>query len=297
MNNNPIKKFNLHKRNKHSNGYDFDQLLISYPPLSEFVAINKFGNESVNFFDPKAVKALNTALLFRHYNVEYWDVPDGYLCPPIPGRADHIHYINDLLDVDGISKEITCLDIGCGANCIYPILGVAEYNWRFVGSDIDHKALQSAQKIVDNNKSLNDKVDLRYQPDSNMIYTNVIKEGEYFDIVICNPPFHASAQEANDASTRKVKNLTKGKSRKTVLNFGGKSNELWTEGGEYRFVSNMINESVEFSKSVNWFTTLISKGADLGHHFNLLDDIEAKDVKTITTSQGNKISRLLAWRF
>jgi 23S rRNA (adenine1618-N6)-methyltransferase len=46
--------------------------------------------------------------------------------PPIPGRADYIHYIADLLATtnSGIPKETEYKDwdIGVGANCIYPII-------------------------------------------------------------------------------------------------------------------------------------------------------------------------------
>ncbi len=297
MNKNPIKKFNLHKRNKHSNGYDFDLLKSSYPSLSQYVAINKYGNESINFFDPKAVKALNTALLVQHYGVEYWDVPEGYLSPPIPGRVDLIHYIADLINGEPTSSIVKCLDIGCGANCIYPIIGAKEYGWSFVGTDIDSKAIDSAQNIIDKNPGLEKLISLRHQPDSKKVFDNIIKEGEFYDVVICNPPFHSSAKEAHESSTRKLRNLTKKNVKKTVLNFGGKSNELWTEGGEFQFVSMMIDESTKYKKSVNWFTTLVSKGANLGHHFNHLDSVNAADVKTITMSQGSKISRILAWRF
>jgi 23S rRNA (adenine1618-N6)-methyltransferase len=35
-------------------------------------------------------------LLISYYDIQKWDIPH-YLCPPIPGRADYIHYIADLL--------------------------------------------------------------------------------------------------------------------------------------------------------------------------------------------------------
>src|SRR5690606_24715537 len=114
---------------------------------------------SIDFFNPQAVKALNKALLFYYYDIVYWDIPENYLCPPIPGRADYIHYIADLLadNNKGIvptGSEIKCLDIGVGANCIYPIIGVKEYGWSFIGADIDALAIKSAKKIIASNPSL-----------------------------------------------------------------------------------------------------------------------------------------------
>jgi 23S rRNA (adenine1618-N6)-methyltransferase len=40
---------------------------------------------------------LNKAILKAFYKIEYWDIPLHYLCPPIPGRADYLHYTADLL--------------------------------------------------------------------------------------------------------------------------------------------------------------------------------------------------------
>ncbi len=33
------------------------------------------------------------------------------------------------------------LDIGCGANLIYPLLGAAQHGWRFVAADITDVAI------------------------------------------------------------------------------------------------------------------------------------------------------------
>jgi 23S rRNA (adenine1618-N6)-methyltransferase len=40
--------------------------------------------------------------------------------------------------------------IGIGANCIYPIIGNAEY-WSFVGTDIDEKAIENCSTIIEAN--------------------------------------------------------------------------------------------------------------------------------------------------
>ena len=91
-------KSKLHPRSKHRERYDFEKLISGFPELGPFVQPNKFDDLSIDFANPDAVKALNRALLKFHYGIEHWDVPDGYLCPPIPGRADYIHHIADLLD-------------------------------------------------------------------------------------------------------------------------------------------------------------------------------------------------------
>ena len=94
----------LHPRNKHRDRYDFKQLIATYPEFSKYVKPNAFGDESIDFANPKAVKWLNKALLKLYYSIEYWDIPAGYLCPPIPGRADYIHHIADLLGSSNFGK-------------------------------------------------------------------------------------------------------------------------------------------------------------------------------------------------
>jgi 23S rRNA (adenine1618-N6)-methyltransferase len=297
-----VEKTQLHIRSKHRDRYNFKSLITTCPELSLFVKPNKYGDASINFFDPEAVKTLNKALLQHHYNIEYWDIPKHYLCPPIPGRADHIHNIADLLASKNnnkipTGKHIKCLDIGVGANCVYPIIGATTYNWSFVGSDIDATAITSATKIVQRNKNLKTNVELRLQPTPRNFFKGIIRNDERFDITICNPPFHASLHEAEASTVRKLKNLTKKKPLKPVLNFAGKPNELWCEGGEATFVKNMIYESRRFGTSCFWFTTLISKESNLKGVSKLLEKVNATEVKILTMGQGNKISRIVAWTF
>lgn len=298
----PKEKAQLHSRNKHQGRYNFAKLIDTSPELAQFVKPNKFGNESINFFDPDAVKMLNLALLKHHYNIKYWDIPKHYLCPPIPGRADYIHNVADLLGSSnkGVipkGKNITCLDIGVGANCIYPIIGNSEYDWSFVGSDVDEVAIASATKIVEQNPDLKDAIELRLQKNPRHLFDGVIRPNEKFDVTICNPPFHSSLEEAEASAIRKIKNLTKQKTIKPVLNFGGKPNELWCKGGEAKFVKDMIFESRRFKRSCFWFTTLVSKESNLRSIYNTLKKVEAKEVNTLSMGQGNKISRIVAWTF
>lgn len=295
-------KAKLHPRNKHRERYDFKELCESCPELIPFVKMTEFGDESIDFFNAKAVKMLNTALLKYFYGINYWENPDNYLCPPVPGRADYIHYIADLLGEKYDTKnsggnKIKCLDIGVGANCIYPIIGHAEYGWSFVGTDIDSVALQSAAKIVESNHQLKGNIELRLQQNSHHIFSGIINENERFDVTICNPPFHTSEAEAHKATLRKLGNLKKKKVKNLTLNFGGQKNELWCEGGEQQFVTEMIIESKEFSSSCKWFSSLISKQSNLLKVYKTLAFVGVANVKTIPMGQGNKTSRIVAWTF
>lgn len=298
----PKVKASLHPRNRHRERYDFKALIETSSGLGAFVKPNKYGDESVDFFNPEAVKELNKALLKHHYGIEFWDIPDNYLCPPIPGRADYIHHIADLLAESNNGKllmgeQVKCLDVGVGANCVYPMIGNVEYGWRFVGSDIDPKAIESARQIVTSNPIISDEVELRLQSNTRFIFDGIIQSSEQFDLTICNPPFHGSAQEAQAGTFRKLRNLKHKKEVKPVLNFGGNRNELWCEGGEQKFVRDMIFESRRFAKSCFWFSSLISKEANLKSIYKTLKKVEAVDVKTIPMGQGNKVSRIVAWTF
>ncbi|HIF9097791.1 TPA: 23S rRNA (adenine(1618)-N(6))-methyltransferase RlmF [Photobacterium damselae] len=308
-------KKGLHPRNPHRARYDFPQLTKALPELSQFVAKNPYGDLSVNFSDPMAVKVLNKALLKHFYQVDFWDIPDGFLCPPIPGRADYLHYIADLLAASNNGKipqgkRIKGLDVGVGANCVYPIVGHRVYGWQFAAADIDPISIKSTKFIVESNASLKGQIQLRLQNDANCIYTNMIKPTDLFDFTMCNPPFHSSLEEAIAGSERKVRNLAANTKKRTgikvdannnnskpVLNFGGQKAELWCPGGEAAFIQRMIKQSVEHSAQCLWFTTLVSKKETLPLVYQTLKEVKAADVKTIEMSQGQKITRIVAWTF
>ena len=303
MKNNPNKeKSTLHSRNKHRSRYDFDVLFIKTPELKSFVFKNEHGIETIDFSNPLAVKMLNKTLLKTYYGILDWDLPEDYLCPPIPGRADYIHHIADLLaEVNQNSiptgNNIMGLDIGVGANCIYPILGNAEYDWSFVATDIDATALENCVTIIEKNPHLSDVISLQQQVNARFIFKDIIQPEDKFAFTICNPPFHDSKEEAIKSASRKVSNLTNQKTTNPVLNFGGQNNELWCEGGELAFITQMIFESVKYPKQCFWFTTLVSKKDHLKSIYKTLNKVEAATIKTIEMNQGQKISRLVAWTF
>lgn len=294
----------MHPRNKHNGRYDFDLLIQASPALAAFVKLNAYNDASIDFSNPLAVKALNKALLSQHYHVLDWDIPPQYLCPPIPGRADYLHYLADLLGEANHGKiphgdTIRLLDIGVGANAIYPLIGNREYGWRFVGADIDAVALANAQQILRANAGLAESVELRLQATPTHIFKGIIQPDDFFNFTLCNPPFHASLADAQAGTKRKWQNLgiNTGKSKAVKLNFGGQSAELYCNGGEVAFVSRMIEESVLFKSQCTWFTTLISKAASLPSVYSALKKVHALKVKTIEMAQGQKQSRIVAWTF
>ncbi|WP_460880826.1 23S rRNA (adenine(1618)-N(6))-methyltransferase RlmF [Pontibacter rugosus] len=292
----------MHPRNRHRERYDFEELIKSCPELKQFVQVNAYNDASVDFFNPKAVKMLNKALLVHFYGIQHWDIPAGYLCPPIPGRADYIHHAADLLAGSNKGKiprgsKIMCLDVGVGAGCVYPIIGNKAYGWSFIGADIDPVSIQSSRKIVEANAALSGHVQLRLQKNPKDIFRGVLKPEEYIDLTVCNPPFHASLAEAQAGTIRKLTNLKQQKVANPTLNFGGQQAELWCEGGEKRFVTDMVFQSRQFATSCFWFTTLVSKQANLKSITQALAQAKAFEVQILPMSQGNKTSRLVAWTF
>lgn len=297
-------KAKLHPRNQHRQNYDFKRLCEAVPQLTDFLK-HKYGKQTLDFVEPEAVKLLNKALLKAHYDVDFWDIPDGFLCPPIPGRVDYIHYLADLLQStfnDKIAhKNVRVLDVGTGANCIYPLLGYKSYKWQFVASDIEMRSIKAAKQIVNANKGLSKVIEIRHQSTANQIFQGVLKEQEMFHLTMCNPPFHDSPEQANQGSERKWQNLDKGKQQQKNnaprLNFAGKSNELWCNGGELTFTRKMIAESRHYGRQVAWFTCLVSKKDNLSKIKLALKKANVIQMQTVKMEQGQKVSRFIAWSF
>jgi 23S rRNA (adenine1618-N6)-methyltransferase len=209
--------------------------------------------------------------------------------------------------------KITGLDIGTGANVVYPIIGKHLYNWNFVASDIDASAVKSAKLIQTSNENLNKSLEIRHQVNNKHIFEGVVQANDNFAFSMCNPPFHASQAAAMKSSVRKLSNLRKNKTKRNPctetakklvdkdnhdkLNFGGNSNELWCEGGELGFIQRMVSESVIFKDQIHWFTTLVSKKETLAPIQKMIKSTKAKEVKVLNMEQGSKTSRCIAWRY
>lgn len=297
-----VEKIKLHPKNPNRFGYNFEQLIKISPELKDFFSVNEYHTQVFDFSNPKAIKLLNKSLLIAHYDIEFWEIPENYLCPPIPGRADYIYNIGDLLassnnGIIPVGETVQGLDIGIGANCVYPIIGNAVYEWSFVGTDSDEKAIQNCKKIIEGNSKLIDAISLQLQINSHHIFKNIILPEDRFAFTMCNPPFHSSKEEATISNIRKISNLQNTRIDKPALNFGGQNAELWCEGGEIGFITQMIYESAKYPLQVLWFTTLVSKKDNLKSIYKTLNKVDVVAIKTFDMAQGQKKSRIVAWTF
>ena len=149
-------------------------------------------------------------------------------------------------------------------------------------------------------KAVAGRIEIRHQKNNANLFEGIIQKDEYFDFTICNPPFHASEEEAGKGTLRKLRNLRKEDGFQTkeeiILNFGGQANELWCNGGEALFIKRMIKQSAVFKSQVGFFSTLVSKKENLNKIYKQLDKLKASH-KTVLMNHGNKKSRFVYWSF
>jgi len=285
--------------------YDLARLCAAHPGLARWIRRNPLGQQTIDFSDPDAVRDLNQALLMDAYGITSWDIPRDALCPGVPGRRDYLTSVAQLLGADAAGvvprgEHVTLLDIGVGANCIYPIIGRGEYGWRFIGTDIDPVAIRSAQGIVQGNSLLRGMVEIRRQCAAGAIFRDVLTERDQVTAVICNPPFHASLAQVRGAARRKWTNLGHVKRGSAVLpaaNFGGREAELWCPGGEVGFLGRMIAESAALPLGSSWYTALVAQAAHLPAIERLLKRSRPLETRLLSIERGVKQSRIVAWSF
>jgi hypothetical protein len=156
----------MHPRNKYCmNPPNFKQLAALYPDFGRYVNARKDGGAPsgcIDWRDPNATLALTKTLLRHDFDLD-WELPEGFLCPPIPQRANYIHWIEDLLAGPlqcaishprelRIPQNAVGVDIGVGASCIFPLLALRLHpTWSFIASDINHDAIKAAQANIDRN--------------------------------------------------------------------------------------------------------------------------------------------------
>ena len=208
INNKHIKtNFNhmMNTKNKYyDNPPDFKMLGEKYEEFGKHVFMNKYGDYNIDWKDKDAVKILTKTLLYHDFSVKYWDIPNNFLVPSVTSRLNYLLWIKDLLALfpKVCEREIMGIDVGVGANCIYPLIGHKEFGWKFLCSDINKEAIDIADKIIKEN-FLKTSIKLVHQIDEKKIFENVIIDPTFYHFNICNPPYF-DTHEIKENNPKKV---------------------------------------------------------------------------------------------
>jgi methyltransferase len=119
------------------------------------------GKIQLDFKDPKALRALTRCSLKKYFNLDV-EIPPDRLVPTLPLRLNVLLWIQDVLRAaeivtEGVSQKVVGLDVGCGANCVFPLVGVRHFDWDFVATEADEEAVACARRNVTAN-GLDDRI-------------------------------------------------------------------------------------------------------------------------------------------
>jgi len=284
----------MHPRNRYFRRKpDFAALAAQFADFAAIVVTDSRGRVHVDWKDPACSVALTRALLRADYGLK-WELPRGFLCPPVPQRVNYVHWIEDLLagtietaiksaHAVRIPDEATGLDVGVGASAIYPLLALSLHpNWKMIGTDINEEALRSARANVESN-GLQAKIRLELVGSDSVLLETVRKQSDVIDFCMCNPPFFAAEEDARKASHYR--------------SCDAKVQELVTPGGEQAFVSRMIADSQVLRHRVRWYTTMVGHKSSLTAAMAEIKSCGASLVRSTTFFQGKTIRWAVAWSF
>ena len=264
---------------------DFLILIKEFPELKKFIIKydEKIEEFSFDWSNNDLSLLMTKSILNYYFNIKYYDIPKGFLIPPVPSRLNYLNLINEL--IKDIKKEnIIGVDIGTGANIIYPILGNSIYNWKFICSEINNESYNNAKLILQKN-NLEENINLIKQENKNNIFVSIINQENKYTFSMCNPPYYDYEQEI------KIED----KKRDTEYNF----DEVYYEKGELGFFERYFEESICYKKNIFLFTILIGKKSNSEIIYDKINSynniIKLCDIKKIMT--GNNVRYIIYWSF
>ncbi|KAI7869094.1 uncharacterized protein EV154DRAFT_432044 [Mucor mucedo] len=266
----------MHPRSVFNKEPDFNRLAEKYESFEKFVKVGNNKRAYIDFKDPEA------------FDIDI-DFPLDSLCPAVPNRLNYILWLQDLID-DTLTdaKDIIGIDIGVGASCIYPLLGCAtDLNWRFLGTDIDLRSIDYAKENVKRNH-LEDRITIQHTADPSKIFL-LEDTVPVYTFSMCNPPFYSSQEELDEGLDNKELEPS------AVCN--GSNGEMITEGGEYGFISRMIEESLILQKRVIWYTSMMGLKRTIRPLVRLLKESGISNYVVTNFTQGNTTRWAIAWSF
>ncbi|PRP85949.1 methyltransferase-like protein 16 [Planoprotostelium fungivorum] len=280
----------LHARNALRDRPDFKELGTKYPEFGKFLSEKASGKLQLDWTNGEAVREYNITLLKHYYNITL-TLPSDQLCPPVANRANYIHWIEDLIQIDPASRagrgSVRGIDIGTGASCIYPLLGckINHPNWSFLAVDNDAQSLYIAEQNLNLNRQW-----LSDQNQSSLIQLRHVTDGttldylgqETYDFLMTNPPFFSDLEETQ---------------LNERVDATAKATEVVTQGGEVEFVGKIVENSMRTKGQVTWYTAMIGRKIDLTVLERKLRQCGVPHVKTSELSQGKTTRWAIAWSF
>lgn len=165
----------MHPRNIYRRKPDFEELGKAYPEFGSVLQREEAGKrQTINYADPKALRALTTTLLKNDFGLTV-QIPEDRLVPTLPMRLNYLLWVEDLLQtVPNCSEEtVTGIDIGTGCCAVFPLLGVTlNKRWNFVATDIDEKNLSFSKLNIDAN-GLSDRIKCKLHYEDFFIFTYI----------------------------------------------------------------------------------------------------------------------------
>lgn len=279
----------MHPRNLYfQNPPNFLELGDLFPSFKPFVKPTKFDQATIDWRDPLALCELTKSLLSKDFGIKI-EIPPDQLCPTVTSRINYILWIEDLLalkkptdPLQDPKPTVRGIDIGTGASCIYPLLGVSMNNWDFLATDIDPVSIEWAQQNIQRN-SWEHKISLKLVTNKGgILQPDVLPADHMYDFSMCNPPFF-------EYEAQKIENP------KQIC--AATHGELVTEGGEEAFIKQMIDDSLILKEKIHWYTSLIGRKVNLKKIKQYLQAQNIKNIRETAFYQGNTTRWGIAWSF
>ncbi|XP_065369138.1 U6 small nuclear RNA (adenine-(43)-N(6))-methyltransferase [Calliphora vicina] len=286
----------MHPRNIFKQPPDYTELAIKYPEFRRVCKLELTGKVCIDYKNETALRALTQTLLLEYFQLSVAFAP-GSLVPTLPLRLNYILWLEDVLQTPCTTNyPIKGIDIGCGSSCIYSLLAAKKNNWQMVALESNATNLQFAGQNIENNK-LETLITLYPQQDKTQIFQEYFKHletsspGVIYDFCLCNPPFFDSQSEANN-KTRKS-----GKRPPPHNCPTGYKEELSCQGGEVKFVQQIIEESLLFKEKIRVFTSMLGLKSSLMHVLNILKSKDIDNFCSTEFHQGNTTRWGVAWSY
>ena len=269
---------------------DFLTLTKEFPELKKYILKQNEDNEEEFQFDwsnNELSLLMDKSILNYYFDIKYYDIPKGFLIPPIPSRINYINLINSIIaklikDID--IKNIIGIDIGTGANIIYPILGYSIYKWKFICTEINKEAYNNAKLILQKN-NLENNINIIKQNNKDNIFISILNRENKYIFSMCNPPYYNYENEIK----------LEDKKRDNEYNF----DEIYYKNGEYGFFQRYFEESICYKNNVFLYTILIGKKINAENIYDKLssynDIIKIYNMQKILT--GNNVRYIIYWSF